>query len=359
MKFTLALFLMIITVSGLHAQYDHKDILPNIEGETLLQELNTQFRPTQVQSYSDARYFMFTEVYNQGDTVETIYAGLKRFLDPRENDPIQYFLTGEQNIQIDTEHSYPRSKGADRNTNAGSDLHHLFPSRKLINSSRGNLPFGEVIDSETETWYLSSQMQSGIPGSNINAYSELGPDRFEPRENQKGNVARAMFYFYSMYRNQADAADPQFFHVMKDNLCDWHYEDPVDSLEWERSKMIGTFQGHEANPFVLDCSLAARLYCDEISDPCAFLTSLESIKIEEVNIVPNPVNEIVKINLSGIKGKGQLKVIIFDLIGKNVMELKTGREEIIIDASSFPAGLYQLVVMDQTTMIGKSKLIKH
>jgi endonuclease I len=344
--------------SVLLAQYDHMDILPKMEGEPLLEELINQFKPTQVQSYSDARYFMFTEVYNQNDTVETIYAGLKRYLDPGENDPIQYFLTGDQNIQIDTEHSYPRSKGADRNTDAGSDLHHLFPARKLINSSRGNLPFGEVIDSETETWYQSSQMQSGIPGSNIDDYSELGPDRFEPREIQKGNVARAMFYFYSMYQNQADAADPQFFQVMKDDLCDWHYADPVDSLEWERSKMIGTFQGHEANPFVLDCSLAARLYCNEISDPCAFLTSLKSIKIEEVNVVPNPVNDFVKLNLSGVKGKGQLRVIIYDLIGKKVMEVKTVNEEIIIDLSSLISGLYQVVVMDRSTMIGKSKLIK-
>lgn len=349
---------MIIAVSALYAQYDHKDILPKMEGEALLQELVSQFKPSQVHSYSDARYFMFSEVYNQRDTVETIYAGLKRYLDPRENDPIQYFLTGDQNIQIDTEHSYPRSKGADRNTDAGSDLHHLFPSRKLINSSRGNLPFGEVVDSETETWYQFSQMQSGIPVSNIDDFSELGPDRFEPRENQKGNIARAMFYFYSIYRSQADAADPQFFQVMKDDLCDWHYADPVDSLEWERSKMIGTFQGQEANPFVLDCSLAARLYCDEISDACAFLTSLESIKIQKVNLVPNPVSDLVKINLSGIKGKGSLRIILFDMIGKKMMEVKNDRGEIIIDLSSFHAGMYQLVVMDRSSIIGISKLIK-
>ncbi len=359
MKFSWVFLITIFYSSVVLAQYDHKDILSQLEGEALLQELIIDYKPTMIQSYTDARHFMFREVYNQRDTVETIYAGFKRYLDPGSADPIQFFLTGDQNTQIDTEHSYPRSKGADRNTDAGSDLHHLFPSRKLINSSRGNLPFGEVIDTETETWYLESRSQSGIPNMDIDDYSELGPDRFEPRENQKGNIARAMFYFYSMYRDRAEAADPQFFDVMKENICGWHYADPVDSLEWERSKMIGEFQGHEANPFVLDCSLAARLYCEEISDACAFLTSIKSVNIKEVKAFPNPVEDIIKINLGEVGADKRVTLTIFDIMGKNHLTLTSRDDSVILNLGSLASGMYQLVVMEGPTIIGKKKLIKY
>ena len=358
MKLIWAFITTIFYSSFVVAQYDHKDILPQMEGAPLLQELINQFRPSQVQTYTDARHFMFREVYNQRDTVETIYAGLMRYLDPQANDPIQYFLSGDQNIQIDTEHSYPRSKGADRNTDAGSDLHHLFPSRKTINSSRGNLPFGEVVDSETQTWYEGANMQSNIPSDRIDEFSELGPDRFEPREEAKGNIARAMFYFYSMYRSQATAADPQFFEVMKEDICDWHYSDPVDSLEWERSKMIGTFQGHEANPFVLDCSLAARLYCDEISDACAFLTSIKSVSIKDVQAFPNPVEDLFRIDLSGYGNNGRLTLILFDMLGKNQLTVSSVDDEVTMSLRHLPPGMYLLVVKNEAVILGKKKLIK-
>ena len=352
---------LLFSISGLSlkAQYGHKDIIPQLDGPSLLQELVNQYRPTQVQSYTEARHYMFREVYNQQDSVITIYSGFKRYLDPNENEPIQFLLTGSQNIQIDTEHSYPRSKGAERNTDAGSDLHHLFPSRKLINSSRGNLPFGEVEDSETVSWFEGERSQSNIPAEHIDQYSELGPDRFEPRESQKGNIARAMFYFYSMYRNQADAADPQFFEVMKEDLCDWHYSDPVDSLEWERSKMIGSFQGHEANPFVLDCSLAARLYCEEISDACAFLTSVESVNIKEVEAYPNPVEDIIKINLGQLGNGERVTLSIFDMMGKNKMTVTSHDETVILNLKPLATGMYQLVIVEGPFIIGKKKIIKH
>ena len=340
------------------AQYDHQDILSQLEGDDLLIELKNLYKPTQVKTYTEARHFMFREVYNNQDSVETIYSGFKRYLDPQTDDPIQFFLTGAQNIQIDTEHSYPRSKGADRNTDAGSDLHHLFPSRKQINSSRGNLPFGEVIDDETETWYNEDRMQSGIPTVDIDHYSELGPDRFEPRELQKGNIARAMFYFNTMYRDQADAADPQFFEVMKEDLCDWHFADPVDSLEWERSMMIGNFQGHEGNPFVLDCSLAARLYCDEISDACAFLTSVNGVNIKEVGAIPNPVDDVVKVNLGEVSKGNRLTIYLFDMMGKNMLTVTSSDNEVFIQMSFLNPGIYQLVVMDGAHVIGKKRLVR-
>jgi hypothetical protein len=349
---------LVASICQLSAQYGHKDIFRHSEGDELRNMLITSYKPPAVKSYSEARHFMFQQVYNSQDTVETIYAGFRRYLDPSGGDPIQYLLQGEQHLQIDTEHSYPRSKGADRDTDAGSDLHHLFPARKQINAARGSLPFGEVNDNQVNNWYVSSISQQNIPQSNIDAYSELGSDRFEPREGQKGNVARAIMYFYTMYRNEAEVADPQFFDLQVDDLCDWHYADPVDSLEWERSKMIGQFQGHEANPFVLDCSLAARLYCQEISDACAFLTSVEAIAIEDINAYPNPVMDVLKLDLGSERNLRNLSVHLMDHLGREVLHAHALQQIVLLNVSSLESGHYVLIVKDQNRIKGRKRIIK-
>lgn len=322
-------------------QYDHKDIYPGVEGDELRVKLLEEYNPTAVQSYTDAREFMFKEVYNQNDTVTTVYSGMRRYLDPTAEEPIQYFLSGDNDRQIDTEHSYPRSKGALKDTDAGSDLHHLFPSRKLINSSRANLPFGEVNDAATIKWYLGDQDQTSIPVTHIDDYAELGGIAFEPRESQKGNIARAIFYFYTMYRDMADQADPQFFDIMKDDLCEWHFADPVDSLEWIRSLMIGEFQGHEANPFVLDCSLASRLYCDQITDACAFLTDIQEIgELSSLQLFPNPFLNEIYVNQ---RNTSEVKYRIMNMLGQQIDSGYIQGSQALIVTAHIPSGIYFIV----------------
>lgn len=67
-----------------------------------------------------------------------------------------------------------------------------------------------------------------------------------------------------MYKTAADAADPSFFAVQLTTICDWHLDDPVDSLEWERSHIIASYQDGKANPFVLDHTLVPRTYCPHL-----------------------------------------------------------------------------------------------
>ena len=47
---------------------------------------------------------------------------------------------------------------------------------------------------------------NSIPNQFIDEYSEVDNDneKFEPREDVKGNIARSMFYFYTIYNNVAD-----------------------------------------------------------------------------------------------------------------------------------------------------------
>ena len=118
-------------------------------------------------------------------------------LNPNDPNPIGTLIRNGSSSGINTEHTFPQSKGA-RNGNARSDMHHLFPARAGVNEARSNYPFGEIKDSRTDRWYYKAITKRSIPTVGIDEYSESIRGLFEPREDHKGNVARAMFYFYTI-----------------------------------------------------------------------------------------------------------------------------------------------------------------
>ena len=185
---------------------------------------------------------------------------------------------------INLEHSYPRSKGADEddgNGNGFSDLHHLFPTRVAVNSARGNSPFLEIPDSLTTSWFYLNQEQSTIPIIDTALFSERTNDTFEPREAFKGNIARAIFYFFTIYNENALAADSTFFAQQQETLCDWHVQDPIDSIEQVRTFRIAGFQDSIPNPFILDSTLAHRTFCDPL--PVALPVTLSHFNVFKNN----------------------------------------------------------------------------
>ncbi|MHC5823830.1 MAG: endonuclease, partial [Nostoc sp.] len=99
------------------------------------------------------------------------------------------------------------------------------------------------------------------PSSAIDEFSESAASEFEPREKVKGNIARAIFYFYTIYRDQAKKVDENYFQNQRQTLCKWNQQDLPDLTEIERSHAIAQFQGND-NPFVLDVTLGERAYCN-------------------------------------------------------------------------------------------------
>ena len=137
--------------------------------------------------------------------------------------------------------------------------------------------------------------------------------------------ARGIFYFYTMYREEANNADPLFFDIQKKDLCQWHFADPVDQTEWERTFGIAAYQDGKPNPFVLDCSLASRLYCDEISDACSQLTATEDPSYEDKIFVSNayPVPTMDLVNLQIItKNATSIKIELFNARGEILKTLE-------------------------------------
>ena len=185
---------------------------------------------------------------------------------------------------------------------------------------------------------------SNIPSNNIDAYSEgiRGVNGFfEPRESRKGDVARAMFYFYTIYQPQADAADPNFFSQQMSTLCQWHEQDPVDEQEYIRTIMIAPHQDDIPNPFILDCSLVERAYCqsDEIECPeLPILNSTETTSTTAHNFYPNPLQDILY-----LESAGEMQVNIYDLHGRLLIQHQSF-DKSSVDTSLLPSGIYMLQI---------------
>jgi len=319
-KYIALIIVFIFKVSTAGAQTDHVHVFRDLSGQPLLDALVGEYKTNVVLDYSVARDTLFSKIDGVQDSLECIYTGMKLYM-PQGQDPTEaVYLNGLPN-GINTEHTWPQGLGAVGN--AQSDMHHLYPTRTKANTDRGNFHFGEIPDNQTQTWYLLSTERSTPPTSGRDLYAEgvRGVNgKFEPRESVKGNIARSIFYFYTMYKAQADAQGPNFFNTMKNDLCSWHYLDPVDEVEWQRNQKIATYQGGKLNPFVLDCSLVSRAYCNNIDQACEalILSEVESIVDTDqgtIHLYPNPGWGMVYTTLD-MKSSGDYEITFRDITGR-------------------------------------------
>ena len=65
---------------------------------------------------------------------------------------------------------------------------------------------------------------------------------FDPPNEVKGDIARAMFYFSIRYKIQIHEPQETFLRL-------WHYEDPVSEWEIERNNRVFYLQFNR-NPFI-------------------------------------------------------------------------------------------------------------
>jgi len=306
--FQLVLCLLVFSPFSATSQVQ-QDVFPTLTGTPLLNALQNNYSPSGQLDYGIARDTMFLYVWRKDGKLACQYTDFKVDL-PDGVDPTEFaFAQG-----INTEHLYPRSKGAGSG-NANADMHHLYPTRVNVNSDRASNQFEDLDDTVTNTWYYLDQTRtSPPPTSERDKYSEATRSRFEPREIRKGDIARAMMYFYTIYRDEARAEDPNFFFFQQETFCAWNDLDPVDQDEYIRSQTIATFQGNK-NPFILDCTLANRMgYCPEVSQACLLLDNEESAFAKTPSAFPNPTTG--EITLTDLPAAAEL--LLIDALGRNV-----------------------------------------
>jgi hypothetical protein len=179
--------------------------------------------------YNGARDKMFMNVDNKkvngqgasSNTLECVYTG---------RNAVGYAnRTACQNAPYDfnTEHTYPQTYFASAEPMV-SDLFHLYPTDNTANNVRSNYRFGMVTG--TPTW--------------TNGGSQYAQPFFEPRDQHKGEVARAMFYFVVRYQNYQG-----FLTTQEPTLRAWLHSFPPSTIEKKRNFDIHAFQ-HNYNPFI-------------------------------------------------------------------------------------------------------------
>lgn len=205
-------------------------------GEALRQELHDIIDGHTQIPYSASTYDVrdacedLDEDQTNTNNVITIYAGTSM---PKSTFP-----------SWNREHTWPQSMGA--TGAAKSDCHHLFASDAQVNGIRGHLYFDNG--------------GSPVPGA---PFAKVDGNSFEPPDERKGDVARALFYMDVRYDGSDGAPDME----LTDNtslitlsngrymgklsvLLAWHQQDPVDGAEMARNDFIyENIQGNR-NPFV-------------------------------------------------------------------------------------------------------------
>jgi hypothetical protein len=230
---------------------------------------------------------------------------------------------------INTEHTIPQSFFGSLEP-MKSDIHHLFPTHMDANTARGNLPVGEVIDSQTDSWFVGNgsgiTVSSSIPTSNIDAYSEVNfNDHFEPKEASKGNTARAIFYFYTMYPTQAGNIS---LVANINTLYQWHLDDPVDATEINRDELVMQYQGNY-NPYIHSPELVGLAW--------GFTTSLSEQQTVDFTLFPIPAHDRLNIQVQS----RILQARAYNLLGEE-QELSIASGS--IDISSLSPGIYSLLL---------------
>jgi Endonuclease I/Secretion system C-terminal sorting domain len=198
--------------------------------------------------YNTARSRMYGNCDNQNSTVTCVYGGYVA------THPFGSTATtiGLPNGKIiNAEHTVPQSF-FNQNDPMVSDMCHLFPTYETWNGDRSNFPFSEIPDAQTTKWeILLNAATSAIPSSNIDGYSEFKSGTYEPREMQKGNTARAIFYFFTVY---GDIMSSTYNKTIADvgsvqTLYNWHIQDPVTQADIDRNNCIKLYQGN-GNPYI-------------------------------------------------------------------------------------------------------------
>ncbi len=204
--------------AGCDAANDSYSNMADLSGSALRNALHNRIDGHTALGYDSAKDFMFSELDNKQGRVQCVYTG----------EWVDTWGIPNNNV-MNTEHTWCQSWGADREP-ARSDLHHLFPSLSTVNSRRGSLPFNEV---SQVTWSR---------GGSFAGLDSAGRSVFEPRDEHKGDAARALFYFAVRYEMNIN-------NWMEETLRKWNAQDPPDQKEIQRCDGIESRQ-HNRNPFV-------------------------------------------------------------------------------------------------------------
>lgn len=182
---------------------------------------------------------------------------------------------GAPRVSFDKEHIWAQSMGKfGRSGGAGSDFHMLVPS-DVIGNQNAHSNYNFSVPQSSITTYNGDKgtyvgRNGNIPGGSLKV--------FEPLDQYKGDIARAMFYMPARYYTYVDTLHPKLTLVNGSpaavtasptqaglagdlaTLLQWHELDPVDEYEIHRNNLIYNNYQLNRNPFIDFPELAKIAY---------------------------------------------------------------------------------------------------
>ncbi len=291
------------------------------------------------------------------DKIWDVYSSL-----PCSEAPYEYEYSVDQDKGVDTntegiyynrEHSWPSSWWGHNNDNPDTmytDVHHIFPTDKVVNSQRGNNPFGEVGNVQ---WF---SLNGSLLGGN-NYGTDFSGTVFEPIDAHKGDLARAWLYFATRYQHRLVGWSddymvdivlggndwPAFKPWVLEMLLEWHRNDPVSQKEIMRNDAIWLNQGNR-NPYVDHPEFVERVFSVQTIDRAPY-----SI---DVQVYPNPFDALIRV-AGPTEG---LSIKVYDSMGRDMFAAAEIRSD--INSSNWQSGVYIILLYKNGQAVKTVKLIK-
>ena len=257
----------------------------NTGNSTFANNLHALVNPHQVQYYS---YYANTMIYSfeARDTtldrrvVTCVYSGENKIY----TEPFDWSSNG-----YSREHTYCHSWMP---TNPAtllpeySDYHHLFPTNlNDVNIVRSNNALGIVVN--VTSTYLGSKFGTDANGQSV----------FEPRDEHKGDAARAMMYEAICYTTISGNSWALPSYQNQYLLKQWHFQDPPDNWEIARNDFVDSLQNNR-NPFVDSIDYACFVNFSNMTyEPLACEASINELLNNGFITYPNPSKDEINLHV--------------------------------------------------------------
>jgi hypothetical protein len=299
---------------------------------TFVTDLHNLTNPHNMQFYSNYGPLMVAKFAARDTTLDRrvvtcVYSGENIIY----SEPFDFTATGTSR-----EHTYCHSWMPTYDASAlpeYNDYHHLFPTNQNdANALRSNYPLGKVVTPTTT--YLGCKFGFDANGHKV----------FEPRDEHKGDAARAMMYeaicYTTVSGNNWGFPNPISSSIAYGQdqaiLKQWNLQDMPDAWEISRNDYIDSLQDNR-NPFVDNPNFACFVNFTNMSyETLGCTAAVEEALLNGFILYPNPVTnklmmnvdattitgyEIVSMDGKVVKSANNINEVLIEL---TIQDLKAG-----------------------------------
>ena len=232
----------------------YDSISDSLTGNALKSALKTlDDKKSKSKSYDWSRYEAEDEIENDTTSIICIYT---RHAIKKNSHCGSYAWDRWNREHVWTQSAYPASD---------TDNHNIFACEGQINNYRGNLPYAEVEHNNTT--------RQVVFGHQTDCYIQNG--KFEPCDEAKGEIARAVMYGVVMYNYTMTNM------ISYETVLKWNLEHPVTNRDIFRNNKVQTLQNNR-NPFVDHPEYACKIWGDKSAETKAICKNIKPATLTNI-----------------------------------------------------------------------------